>query len=146
MPRKLKVSVRFIFAPLNSSVRCWYSETFFWWLWNIMYLVLPTLSDSLLICNQSFIRDSSKLMRLPSVAISSFDFGLKVKKVCSVLSKEVSSANIMAWKFFDASEMSLIYMRKRRGPRTDPCGTPVVTFWECDVLRLYVTCCILSLR
>ena len=93
-----------------------------------MYFVLSTLSDNLFICNQSYIRDNSKLMRLPRVAMSSFVLGLKLKKVFNVLSKEVSSANIMAWKFVDAFEMSLIYIRKRRGPRTDPCGTPVVIF------------------
>ena len=83
---------------------------------------LSTLSDNNFICNQSFVRDYLKLMRLPRVAISSFVFGLNMKKVYSVLDKEVSSANIIAWKYVDASDMSLIYVRKY--------GTPVVSFWE----------------
>lgn len=120
------------------------SGTSIWLLQNIVYFVLSTLSNSLLICNQSFIEDKFKMIYLLCVDVPSFDFSAKVK-ICSFL------IWIIICKHYNVSVFMLPNcvsdkMRKRKGPRTDPCGTPVVTFWERDFLQLYVTCCILSLR
>ena len=42
------------------------------------------------------------------------------------LIKLVSSAYYMVLKFLLASRISFIYMMKSRGPKIEPCGTPVV--------------------
>jgi hypothetical protein len=39
----------------------------------------------------------------------------------------VSSAKTTKCPRLDALEMSLIYIKKSKGPRTDPCGTPYLT-------------------
>ena len=49
---------------------------------------------------------------------------------------EVSSANIL--QIEDMLGKSLIYMRKRSGPSTDPCGIPTSIFFQ-EELRSFRT-------
>ena len=44
------------------------------------------------------------------------------------------------------SGMSLIYITKSIGPRTLPCGIPLVTWWHLDSVSFTITFCILLLR
>ena len=48
----------------------------------------------------------------------------------------VSSANNFGTAVLNAFEMSFIYIRNRRGPRTEPCGTPRSTVFYDDVAPL----------
>jgi len=57
----------------------------------------------------------------------------------------VSSAKWKVDEFFMALFISLIYMRKRRGPNIDPCGTPQVISRFSECVFLYLTlCCLLD--
>ena len=57
----------------------------------------------------------------------------------------VSSANRIKLKSVLVFTKSLIYVRKRRGPRIDPCGTPVVI---CSISEFWLSkrtyCCLLE--
>jgi hypothetical protein len=48
----------------------------------------------------------------------------------------VSSANNFGTAVLNAFEMSFIYNRNRRGPSTEPCGTPHSTVFNDDVTPL----------
>ena len=62
----------------------------------------------------------------------------------TVLSSEVSSANMNISVIID-SEMSLIKVINKRGPSTDPCGTPAGTRDHLDDWPLITTrCCLLD--
>ena len=69
-------------------------------------------NESLLVLNQSENCFRSSFMLLKSVCMS-----------WPVVYIVVSSANIMHL-FFMALFRSFVYIIKRSGPRTDPCGTP----------------------
>ena len=55
----------------------------------------------------------------------------------------VSSAYMEEFKFDIASGRSLIYMRNRRGPRHDPCGTPIVISLTFESVPLTLQNCFL---
>ena len=46
--------------------------------------------------------------------------------------KVVSSANKSDVRMFDTDAKSLMYIRKRRGPRMEPCGTPQLILMEVE--------------
>ena len=53
----------------------------------------------------------------------------------------VSSANKIVLEYFTDSGKSLMKTRKSKGPRTDPCGTPIVRFlFDERVLQTEVCC------
>ena len=62
------------------------------------------------------------------------------------LEKLVSSAKM--WKSNNLLQLlkSLIYKRNRRGPSTDPCGTPWVTTMSSDLVLPIETCCLLIMK
>ena len=56
--------------------------------------------------------------------------------------RHVSSANNFGTAFLNAFGMSLMYIRNRRGPSTDPCGTPHSIIWDEDVAPLILVNCL----
>ena len=60
------------------------------------------------------------------------------------MSTLVSSANSIENSKSDDLEMLLIYNMNRRGPSTDPCGTPCVISFLSDLQSLYSTNCSLN--
>ena len=64
--------------------------------------------------------------------------------VCTTLNTFVSSANFNRL-LQTASSMSLICIRNRKGPRTEPWGTPLFTRVHLELLRSITTLCSLSL-
>ena len=56
----------------------------------------------------------------------------------------VSSANFEI-KLFNPTSMSFMYIMKRTGPRTEPCGTPLVTGTQFEAVPLMTTLCCLLL-
>ena len=99
----------------------------FLWGEKIMYLVLLELMWSLFaanhiltLCSVSFAldRSSSVLFDVKNIVVSSAK-----ERICSC---------VEYW-------MSLIHIRKRRGPRTEPWGTPWSILWEMDLCLLIST-------
>ena len=86
------------------------------------------LSDSLFMFNHSCTSDSSVLIILLSVCMSSSDLGVVMWKWVMVPIRLVLSANNTAWSSRDAFDKSFMYIRKSMGPSTDPCGTPCFKF------------------
>ena len=78
----------------------------------IIAWVLRTLMESLLPCSYFSMHESSPLITRFSSSLVSEEYDIAV-----------SSAYIVALAFFRANGKSLMYRRKRRGPRHDPCGT-----------------------
>ena len=58
---------------------------------------------------------------------------------------ELSSAKSRV-KLSKFSDISLTYKRNKRGPKTDPCGTPVEVGFGVEVTELKTTLCVLSER
>ena len=58
----------------------------------------------------------------------------------------VSSANNFGTAVLNAFEMSFIYIRNRRGPRTEPCGTPHSIVFNDDVTPLTFVNCLRLLK
>ena len=92
----------------------------FFWEENVIYLDLLVFIDSLLIVNHSFIFMSSLFIE----SHNSMSLLLSVN-LFRVLDRVVSSAYMMKSKSLLACGKSFIYQIKRRGPKIDPCGTPV---------------------
>ena len=86
-----------------------------------MYFDLSLFSDSLFMFSHSIILKSSSLIK---VCVSTFLSSLL--NVLMVLDKVVSSAYIIKSNFLVDSQKSFIYMTNNKGPRIDPCGTPIV--------------------
>ena len=77
-------------------------------------------SDSLFMFSHSIILESSSLIK---VCVSTLLCLLL--NVFMVLDKVVSSAYIIKSNFLVDSEKSFIYMINNKGPRIEPCGTPI---------------------
>ena len=58
----------------------------------------------------------------------------------------VSSAKKIVDRSLVQLARSLMYIRKSKGPRTDPCGTPHVIGITADLTWLYLTICLLFVR
>ena len=101
----------FILSP-EKNVRCSY-EVF-------IYFDLALFSDSLLMLSHSIILGSSLLIK---VCVSTLLCLLL--NVFMVLGKVLSSAYIIKSNFVVASDKSFIYMINNKGPRIEPCGTPI---------------------
>ena len=82
-----------------------------------MNLVLFELRESLLCFSQ--LRMFSRSLFMTAELCSDFD-------ELRVVFRVVSSAYDIIFNEFEAFDMSLMYIKKRRGPKIDPCGTPVV--------------------
>ena len=93
----------------------------FFWEENVIYLDLLVFINSLLIVNHSFIFMSS-LYFIESHNSMSLLLSVNLFRV---LDRVVSSAYMMKSKSLLACGKSFIYKIKRRGPKIDPCGTPV---------------------
>ena len=63
-----------------------------------------------------------------------------------LLYRRLSSAKSLAPECWTTSGRSLIYVKKRRGPRTIPWGTPDRTAAENNSVPSSATCCFLSVR
>ena len=82
-----------------------------------MTILFSTFKDSLYAVNQSLMFTSALFATVKRCLMS-----LKLKK------RLVSSANIIGSNKRDAFGRLLTYTRNRSGPRTDPWGTPQVTY------------------
>jgi hypothetical protein len=60
--------------------------------------------------------------------------------------RHVSSAKSLILQLLITCTMSFMNIRKRSGPRTDPCGTPAQIFPHVDFAPLIMTLCCLSVR
>ena len=58
----------------------------------------------------------------------------------------VSSANKKNVSFFETFARSFMYGKNKRGPRTEPCGTPQLISKVSEVLPQTETYCFLSVR
>ena len=76
--------------------------------WKVIALVLDALSASLFVLNHVNTLFNSVLMLIVSVC------------GCRLVSRVVSSAYVMNLNEFVLLEMSLMYIRKNRGPRIEP--------------------------
>ena len=56
----------------------------------------------------------------------------------------LSSAYIVACAFFKAKVRSLTYSKKRRGPRHEPCGTPM--FFRGDAIDIAELLAVIQIR
>ena len=84
--------------------------------------------------------------------VASSQFSMDLSSVLAILNKAsldlwkmnmlVSSANNLGTAFLNAFGMSLMYIRNKRGPSTDPCGTPHLTIWNKDVAPLILVTCL----
>ena len=98
---------------------------------NLVSLSIPILSESLFASSQ-FSRDLSSVLAILNKA------SLDLWKMNML----VSSANNLGTAFLNAFGMSLMYIRNRRGPSTDPCGTPHSIIWDEDVAPLILVNCL----
>ena len=80
---------------------------------NIMKFVLDTFKDNLFTLNHLFNLDNSSLTSLHNSSKLRLD-----------LNKLVASANKICLRSFETLHISFIYSINKRGPRTEPCGTP----------------------
>ena len=87
---------------------------------KIMGKDLLVFIDSLLIVNHSFIFTSSLFIESHNSMLLLLSVNLS-----RVLARVVSSAYMMKSNSLLACGKSFIYKIKRRGPKIDPCGTPV---------------------
>ena len=104
--------------------------TFLWGGWKITKLVFSILRESLFAQSQELTLESSLLI----VACR------EVRFLC-LQNKLVSSANKWKSKTLEQWWKSLIYNKKRIGPRTDPWGTPHEILTELEVTPFTVTVC-----
>ena len=116
-PRKLKPSTLIKGSPFNPNIGIWLIISR-WWLWNTMYFVFLTLVIIYSI-QANFIYPSVHCLLL----VKGILFYLEQNE----LVKFISSAKRISWKCLQALWMSSIYIMNSKGPRMDPCGTPVVT-------------------
>ena len=56
----------------------------------------------------------------------------------TIENKEVSSANNLTFDFRSVAK-SFMYIKKKRGPKIDPCGTPARIHSQSEVFPLRVT-------
>jgi len=98
-------------------------------------LVLDTLRVSLLALNQSDILTSSV-----------FAVEYSTSKLFEDNCRVVSSANRILNIILEAFGRSLIRIRKSRGPKTDPCGTPVRMSSRVDLTPFITVNCFLFCR
>ena len=119
-PRKLTSLTWFILKPsisilrVNSSALCLGLK--------IMLFDFCLLRDSLLALNQSDNLSISELTRF-----------IKVVEPKWEKNKLVSSANKTRSYKFEIWHKSLIKIKKNKGPRTEPCGTPHEISWNEDI-------------
>ena len=100
---------------------------------NLVSFLITILSESLFASSQ-FSKDSS------SAILNNIYFVLwKIKMF-------VSSANNFCTAVLNAFEMSFMYIRNRRGPSTEPCGTPHSTVFNDDVTPLTFVNCLRLLK
>ena len=76
--------------------------------------------------NHSKMLSSSLFMFSDNCSVCTFLKLVDALNEHSGLIKLVSSTYSMVLKFLLASRISFIYMMKSRGPKIEPCGTPVV--------------------
>ena len=100
-----------------------------------MYLFFSTFRQSLFARNQSFSFSNSWFIVLYNLGISGDD------KVTVV----VSSAKLRTL-FFVELLMSLTYIKKRIGPRIEPCGMPQVMFTSGDLVSYHSMYCLRSVK
>ena len=112
-PRKLKFFTLSKGVPLISKSGITPSILLFM-AWKITYLVFPIFRDNLLTANQSYTLASSLFMLIRETD------GIRI-----VLLRVVSSAYKIKLKYSVQLGMSFIYIRNNKGPRIEPCGTPV---------------------
>ena len=96
----------------------------------IIAWVLTTLRESLLPCSHLSMYESYSLITRSSSSLLSEEYEIAV-----------SSAYIVAFALFRANGRSLMYSRKRRDPRHDPCGTPISIFSMLEVVPLTLQYC-----
>ena len=120
IPRKLNSLTCSILVSLIHSCNLRFFMLRWRW-WKINIFVFLALSDNLLRQSQSVITFSSELI---AWVASSILLRSEVKVQMGSIN-DVSSAYRVKWNFFVTWEISFIYMMNRRGPRMDPCGTPV---------------------
>ena len=102
---------------------------------KMMNSVLATLRESLFAQSQ-IKRDLRSAFIFVRSSFSHFELNFRY----------VSSAKWYVEELLIAWCISLIYIRKRRGPRIDPCGTPQVTSWNFELEFLNLTHCFLSVK
>ena len=101
---------------------------------NSMYLFFSTFRQSLFARNQSFSFSNSWFIVLYNLGISGDD------KVTVV-----SSAKLRTLIFVELLR-SLTYIKKRIGPRIEPCGTPQVMFTSGDLVSYHSMYCLRSVK
>ena len=79
------------------------------------------------------------------VSRSRFSFTALTTSFSTTENNDVSSANRLRSQL-KQSQRSLICTRKRRGPSTEPCGTPARTFFHSEVFLFNTTFCFLPIR
>ena len=85
-------------------------------------------SVNLLVISHFLTSARSSLMILVSVIMSLLD-----------VNRVVSSAKRMDFMFLVNKGKSYMYIRNNRGPRTEPCGTPMLISFVFDLYSLTVT-------
>ena len=93
-----------------------------------MYLVFLTFKDNLFGDSQSLILHSSLLKMMSLLASFMLQYNV------------VSSAYINLLKTRLTLGKSLMYIRKSKGPKLEPCGTPIEIDFVSDLEPLYSTC------
>ena len=63
-----------------------------------------------------------------------------------VTKRQVSSANIRIWEDWIIVDRSLMYIKNKRGPNTDPWGTPAEIWPQSEHCPFIITLCCLSCR
>ena len=107
-----------------------------------MYFDLSLFSDRPLVCLcLPILLESSSLIE---VCVSTFLSSLL--NALMVLDKVVSSAYIIKSNFSVDSQKSFIYMINNKGPRIDPCGTPIVKGKISDLLSSISVYCFLFFK
>ena len=135
-PKKLNSETRSSGSEFNSSAgtRC---SIFLCGWWKIMNSVLLTFTDNLFIRSHSCTHESSLLL----LAVTSerlFEFTeLEELKEHNGLTRFVSSECRIALKFEVAAWISFISIINKRGPKIDPCGTPVERVTTSEQTLLY---------
>ena len=103
--------------------------------WKIMKFVFFIFNVSFLAASQT-VNFASSVLRIPITS-----------SICLPSMKTlVSSANRIENNLSDTLGRSLMQIKKNSGPKTDPCGTPQVIFFEVDLELFILTNCCLFVR
>ena len=106
-------------------------------LWKNIHFVFVTFRDNLFAFSHKFTLSSSQFISRSTSLLSKFS-----KKLYNV----VSSACIIQWNFGHVLGKSFMYMLNNRGPKIEPCGTPIHIGSNFEFVFPNFTCCCLLVK